>query len=73
MNCVELQKSLAEAEDGSSLEQRAHLRACPSCSALVRELNQIVAAAGRLQATDEPSPRVWNSIEFALRLSLIHI
>jgi hypothetical protein len=67
MNCVELQKSLAEAEDGSSLEQRAHLRACPSCSALVRELNQIVAAAGRLQATDEPSPRVWNSIEFALR------
>jgi hypothetical protein len=67
MNCVELQKSLAEVEGGSNLEQRAHLRACPACSALVRELNLIVAAAGRLQATDEPSPRVWNSIEFALR------
>jgi hypothetical protein len=67
MNCVELQKSLAEVEDGSSLEQRAHLRACPACSALVRELNLIVAAAGRLQAADEPSPRVWNSIEFTLR------
>jgi hypothetical protein len=67
MNCVELQESLAEVEDGSSLEQRNHLRKCPACSALVRELNQIVAAASQLQEADEPSPRVWNSIEFALR------
>jgi hypothetical protein len=66
MNCVELQQSLAEAEDGSSWEQRTHLRECPACSALVRELNLIVAAASQLQAADEPSPRVWNSIEFAL-------
>jgi hypothetical protein len=69
MNCVELQQSLAEAEDASSLEQRArlHLKACPACSALVNELNLIVAAAAQLRESDEPSPRVWNSIEFALR------
>jgi hypothetical protein len=67
MNCVELQQSLAEAEDASGSEQRAHLKACPACSALVRELNLIVAAAAQLQEADEPSPRVWNSIEFALR------
>jgi hypothetical protein len=67
MNCVELQLSLAEVEDGSGVEQRAHLRACPACSALVQELDLIVAAAGQLQAADEPSPRVWNSIEIALR------
>jgi hypothetical protein len=77
MNCVELQQSLAEAEDasglesrlGSRLEQRAqlHLKACPACSTLVRELNLIVAAAAQLQEADEPSPRVWNSIEIALR------
>jgi hypothetical protein len=69
MNCVELQQSLAEVEDVSSLEQRAqlHLKACPACSALVRELNLIVAAAIQLRESDEPSPRVWNSIEFALR------
>jgi hypothetical protein len=54
-------------EDVSSLEQRAHLKACPACSALVRELNLIVVAAGQLQEADEPSPRVWNSIEAALR------
>ncbi len=67
MNCVELQQSLAEVEDGSSVEQRAHLRVCPACSALVRDLNLIAAAASELQAADEPSPRVWNSIEIALR------
>jgi hypothetical protein len=67
MNCVELQQSLAEAEDVRGVEQRAHLRACPACSELVRELNLIVAAASQLQEADEPSPRVWNSIEFALR------
>jgi hypothetical protein len=67
MNCVELQQSLAEADDGSSLEQQAHVRTCPACLALLNELNLIVAAAGELQAADEPSPRVWNSIEVALR------
>jgi len=67
MNCVELQESLAEVEKGSTVEQSAHLRTCQACSALVKDLNLIIAAAGRLQASDEPSPRVWNSIEIALR------
>jgi hypothetical protein len=67
MNCVELQLSLAEVEDGSSMEQRAHLRACPECSELLRELDLIIAAASEMQAAEEPSPRVWNSIEVALR------
>jgi hypothetical protein len=73
MDCVELQKSLVETDDARSAEQRAHLRACPACSALVEELNQIASAASQLQAADEPSPRVWNSIEIALRQEgLIH-
>jgi hypothetical protein len=69
MNCVELQQSLAEVEEkyGSTVEQSSHLRECPECSALVEELNLIVATASELQASDEPSPRVWNSIEIALR------
>src|SRR5271154_2341170 len=67
MNCVELQQGLAELEGSGSMEQLAHLRACPACSALVRDLNQIAAAASRLQEANEPSPRVWNSIEAALR------
>jgi hypothetical protein len=67
MNCVELQQSLAEAEDSSSVERRAHLSMCPECSALVSELSLIAATASELRAADEPSPRVWNSIEVALR------
>lgn len=67
MTCVELQESLAEIEDGSTVDQNTHLRTCPACSALVKELSLIIAAAGRLQEADEPSPRVWNSIEIALR------
>jgi hypothetical protein len=67
MNCVELQDSLAEVEDGSGVEQQAHLRSCSACTALVKELDLIIAAAAELQGADEPSPRVWNSIEIALR------
>src|SRR5580658_4052813 len=71
MNCVELQASLAETEDdgsaGRSPEQRAHLKTCPECSSLVVELNLIASSAIELRAADEPSPRVWNSLEIALR------
>jgi hypothetical protein len=67
MNCVELQKSLAEIEDGSGLEQRLHLKTCPKCAALVADLKLISSAARELRAANEPSPRVWNSIETALR------
>ncbi|MGB8114376.1 MAG: anti-sigma factor [Candidatus Sulfotelmatobacter sp.] len=67
MTCVELQESLAEVENGTTAEQKAHLRNCPACSALVKDLNLIITAAAGLQDADEPSPRVWNSIETALR------
>ncbi len=67
MNCVELQESLAEIEGSASAEQRNHLKTCSECSALVAELDFIISAASQLREADEPSPRVWNSIEIALR------
>ena len=67
MTCVELRESLTEHEDGSRPEQRAHLKNCPECAALVADLLVIACAAGELRAAHEPSPRVWNSIEIALR------
>src|SRR5439155_11468810 len=66
MNCVELQHSLAEIEDGSGADQRAHLKTCPKCSSLIVELNLIATTATDLRAADTPSPRVWHSIEIAL-------
>lgn len=67
MNCVELRKSLDVIDDGSGAEQQAHLRTCRECSNLVAELGQIARVASELRAAEEPSPRVWNSIEIALR------
>jgi hypothetical protein len=73
MNCVELRKSLAESENGGAAEQQSHLEACSDCSALVAELNLIASSALALRAADEPSPRVWNSLEIELRREgLIH-
>lgn len=67
MNCVELQASLTEIEDGRGTEQRDHLKTCPACSALVTELLLIASTAVELRAVDEPNPRVWKAIETALR------
>jgi hypothetical protein len=67
MNCVELQESLAEIEDGRGAAQRDHLKTCRECSALVADLDCIISAATDLRDAEEPSPRVWNSIEIALR------
>jgi hypothetical protein len=67
MNCVELQASLAEIEDGRSIEQRDHLKNCSECAALVSELILISSAAAELRAVEEPGPHVWKSIESVLR------
>src|SRR5271166_644809 len=67
MTCVELRESLVQDDHGSKPEQRAHLKDCPECAALVADLLVIACAAGELRAAHEPSPRVWNSIEIALR------
>jgi hypothetical protein len=75
MNCVDLQRSLAEVEELSTAEQntaqiaaqQAHLKACAACATLVAELDLIASSASDLRAAEEPSPRVWNAIEIALR------
>jgi hypothetical protein len=67
MNCVELQASLAEIEDGRSPAQRDHLKSCPECSTLVSELILIASTAVELRGGEDPGPHLWKSIESALR------
>jgi len=67
MNCVELQASLVEIEDGRSAAQRDHLKTCSECSALLTELILISSAAVELRAADDPAPHIWKSIESKLR------
>lgn len=73
MTCQEFQRVLPELEGGRSLEADAHLRMCSRCWDLVSDLDAITRQAQSLQASEDPSPRVWNSIEITLRQEgLIH-
>lgn len=68
MNCAELQRVLPEIIDGGrSVEQEAHLSSCSACSGVVSDLHLIAQEARTLQASEEPSPRVWTSIEHTLQ------
>jgi hypothetical protein len=66
-SCREIQNLLPEIMEGSARpEQQAHLRSCPECSGLVKDLQQIVRQASLLTAAEEPSLRVWNGIRSSL-------
>jgi hypothetical protein len=68
MNCAQFQEVLPELlESNKTAEQDSHLKTCPTCSDLVSELDLIAREARHLRETDEPNPRVWASIEIALR------
>jgi hypothetical protein len=68
MTCAEFQRELPDfLEEGGGSDLQAHLKTCPVCSGLVASLESIVKEARMLQASVEPSPRVWNSIEIELR------
>ena len=74
MTCDEFERVLPELEGDHNFEQEEHLRTCTACSDLVSDLNVIAQQARLLRtATEEPSPRVWDSIEIGLRQEgLIH-
>jgi hypothetical protein len=73
MTCQDFQRVLPELEGGRSFEADEHLRMCSRCWDLVSDLDTISQQARLLQGSDEPSPRVWNAIEVALRQEgLIH-
>jgi hypothetical protein len=74
MTCVEFQEVLPDIMEGQrNAEHEAHLHSCSACSGLVSDLNLISEQARFLQASEEPSLRVWNRIEIALQQEgLIH-
>ena len=68
MTCKEFQEVLPDIMDGGqTVEQEAHRKSCAECSSLVSDLVVVTQQAKMLRGTDEPSPRVWNSIEIVLR------
>jgi hypothetical protein len=67
MNCADFQRVLPEVmESGGGVEETAHLRSCVICSDLIQDLKYIAEAARMLVPMEDPSPRVWASIEQSL-------
>ena len=50
-----------------ALEDEDHVYFCSECSVVREDLNAISEQARFLQDSEEPSPRIWNSLEIALR------
>ena len=68
MNCLQFENALPDYLEGDGTsEQRAHLNSCSACSGLLADLSLISTEASSLRELDEPSVRVWNSIEAHLR------
>jgi hypothetical protein len=68
MNCSEFQEALPDQVDGArGVALEAHLKTCPACSDLVSDLEAISEQSKLLSASEEPSPRVWQSIASQLR------
>jgi len=74
MTCAEFEAVLPEMLEGEvKQEQQEHLRFCSSCFDLLSDLSLIAREARSLQSDVEPGPRVWSSVEIALRQEgLIH-
>lgn len=68
MTCPEFQKALPYIiESGGSTDEETHLKTCPVCSDLVKDLQYIAEAAKLLVPMEEPHPRVWHNIQEALQ------
>ena len=67
MSCAEFQKALPYIiETGGNAEEEQHLRECPICSDLVKDLRYIAEQAKLLVPMEDPSPRVWEGIKGSL-------
>lgn len=67
MNCQQFQEVLPYIiESGGNEEEEGHLRTCPACTELVRDLEYIAQQAKLILPMHDPSPRVWAGIEDSL-------
>jgi hypothetical protein len=67
MNCQQFQEVLPYIiESGGNTEEEGHLRTCPACAELVRDLEYIAQQAKLMLPMYDPSPRVWAGIQDSL-------
>jgi len=67
MTCAEMEHVLPEIVEGvRTADQEAHLQNCRECSGILADVLEIRQQARSLQASEEPSSRVWQSISTTL-------
>jgi hypothetical protein len=67
MTCSKFQRVLPDIIDtGGSKQEQEHLRTCPICSDLVRDLKYIVEQAKLLVRMEDPDPQVWDNIQSSI-------
>jgi hypothetical protein len=68
MTCAEFQAQLPELiGSGANLADNEHLRSCELCRALLADLETIAEAARQLFPVVDPSDKLWDQIEIAIR------
>ena len=68
MSCVEFQAQMAELiGSGEDLSAQPHLKDCEDCRALLGDLKTIADAARQLFPSAEPTDKVWENIESAIK------
>jgi hypothetical protein len=68
MTCAEFEQVLPDFLEGTkNCDLEAHLNSCPKCWELVSDLRAITEECKLLRASEDPSPRLWDSIETTLR------
>lgn len=68
MTCEEFQAQMPELiGSGEDASAHPHVRNCALCSALLADLETIADAARQLFPVEDPSDRVWDQIQSAIR------
>lgn len=68
MTCAEFEQILPDFLEGTrTRDLEAHLNSCPNCWELVSDLRAITEECKLLRGSEDPSPRLWDSIEATLR------
>ncbi len=68
ISCAEFQRHLPELiSSGENVSADPHLQSCELCRALLADLETIADAARQLFPSVEPSDKVWEHIESAIR------
>jgi hypothetical protein len=68
MSCEEFQNQLPELiGSGGDASSHPHAQCCDLCRSFLSELEAIAAAARELFPVEDPSDRVWEQIQSAIR------